>query len=161
LIRDAGFQFDIRNALGELFNGGYSLEQIATALRLGQDPGRFGIFGLESAPNVAEPTTAPGPVARQENPTGPPGRPELIRAGPPGAVREWQGQPKRPDDVFARDYPLLPKINPSYRQGGDFATNCVLAAKFTDLMLEHAHRDPDEDPALGVYYQVPPMERVN
>jgi site-specific recombinase XerD len=65
-----------------------------------------------------------------------------------------------PSDVVRSSYPWLSKINPLHSRGGDFATNCVLAAIGTDLTLKEAMLDPDEDPALRAYYQVSPSERA-
>jgi hypothetical protein len=76
------------------------------------------------------------------------------------SARGWVGHRRLPDNVVRASYPWLPKINPLYSRGGDFFTNCVLAAIGTDLTLKEAMLDPDEDPALRVYYQVSPSERV-
>ncbi len=79
---------------------------------------------------------------------------------PPVAGKGWAAQPKLSDEVFASRYPLLSRVNPFYRRGGDFATNCVLAAKFTDSTLEEGWNERDEDPGLRPFYQVPPMRRA-
>ncbi len=58
------------------------------------------------------------------------------------------------DEVFAREYPWITRINPNYSEGGQFATNCVVTAIATDLTLEDALRG--DDPALATPFQASP-----
>jgi hypothetical protein len=57
-----------------------------------------------------------------------------------------------PAETVRRDYPWLTRINPLYGKGGDFATNCMLAAIYTDRTLEE-RSGPGGEP---VHYQVSP-----
>ncbi|MCO6006292.1 toxin glutamine deamidase domain-containing protein [Actinoallomurus purpureus] len=76
----------------------------------------------------------------------------------PAHVRD--GHRRLPDDVVESSYPWLPEVNPFHSWGGDFFTNCVLAAIGTDLTLEEAMLEPGEDSALRRYnyYSVSPSE---
>jgi len=87
------------------------------------------------------------------------GRPRPV-ATPPGPITapSWT-RTTLDDGAIKSRYPWLPKINPRYAQGGDFLTNCLLAAIGVDSTLEEARLDPTEDPGLLPFYQVPPDGR--
>ncbi len=87
------------------------------------------------------------------------GRPRPVE-NMPGPVNVPWTNARVGDDVIKSRYPWLPKINPQVVKGGDFMTNCLLAAIGTDLTLEEARKDPTEDPALLPYFQVPPEARA-
>jgi Papain fold toxin 1, glutamine deamidase len=110
----------------------------------------------QTAPPAAPPAAPPGSAHATRDI-----RPRLVGSDDePVPARAWAGHRRLPRDVVRSSYPWLSKINPLYSQSGDFATNCVLAAIGTDLTLREAMLEPDEDPALRPYYQVPPSEHA-
>ena len=112
---------------------------------------------------IIDPLTAPAmPAASIRTPvmaTRPPvtaAQPKATPAAGTSGEFEWAGHRRLPLDVVRSSYPWLSKINLHRSRGGDFVTNCMLAAIGTDLSLKEAILDPEEDPALRAYYQVPP-----
>jgi hypothetical protein len=112
----------------------------------------------DPAPDVAPPVppktgqvtaTALGAGSRTVPVTGTPTRPGTGNAR---VITEMNtaGGPRLPDHVVGSDYPWLTKINPYYAEGGDFATNCMLAAIYTDRTIE------ERSGGEPVHYQVPP-----
>ena len=87
------------------------------------------------------------------------GRPRPVETTPGPITAPAWSQPRLGDGAIKRGYPWLPKINPLYAKGGDFLTNCLLAAIGVDLTLEEARLDPAEDPDLLPFYQVSPDAR--
>ncbi|MFB9835384.1 WXG100-like domain-containing protein, partial [Actinoallomurus acaciae] len=86
------------------------------------------------------------------------GRPRPVQV--PGPITPpWSHTPLS-DAEFRSAYPWLPDINPMYTTGGDFLTNCLLAAIGVEFTLEEARQNPGVRPAQLHYYQVPPERQA-
>ncbi|GLY83558.1 toxin glutamine deamidase domain-containing protein [Actinoallomurus iriomotensis] len=86
------------------------------------------------------------------------GRPRPLPMPAP-VTPAWSHTPLS-DAEFRQAYPWLPNINPMYVTGGDYLTNCLLAAIGVELTLQEAQQNPDVRPEQLHYYQVPPEQQA-